>query len=188
MTDWKTKYETLVRLLNAAYTPSPLYPIGYLTKGQRNDHEIKKADAYKIGWNDRGFAELERLGKIMTGAEEGMSDDMTMLLAADVGCFDDGKLSLNMNDTWAWATGWSVTVEPEQLKEVARLFRSYGHAGLMYWHSCREKNMRSEFLDNNRAVDFVRHEEEIRRDTPDHNKRAYKQVAYTLGLPETGGK
>ena len=89
-----------------------------------------------------------------------------------------------MNDTWGWALSWCPDVTPEQLPEVARLFRSYGRAGLLYWHSCQEKDMRSEFHDNNRAIDFVRHEEEIRKETPNSNARAYKVVSYVLGLPD----
>lgn len=51
----------------------------------------------------------------------------------------------------------------------------------MYWHSIQEKDMRSEFHDNNRAIDFVRNEERIRKEVPDYNKRAYYKTKYVLG-------
>jgi hypothetical protein len=40
--------------------------------------------------------------------------------------------------------------------------------------------MRSEFEDINRFVDFVRQEEQVRKDVPESTKRAYKKVSYTL--------
>jgi hypothetical protein len=48
--------------------------------------------------------------------------------------------------------------------------------------------MRSEFLDNNRAIDFVRNEEAIRKDIPSSSKRAYHNAVYTLGLPSPPGE
>jgi hypothetical protein len=182
--DWKARYEALVRQLNAD-EGSGIYPMGHLTKEERQADAIKKTDAYKCGWNDAVMERSSKIGEIVSRAEEGLSDDVSMLLASDE-CFlgDDGRIVLNMNDIWAWATSWLPEVKQEQLAEVARLFRMYGRAGLMYWHSCQEKDMRSEFLDVNRAIDFVRHEEEICRETPKSSTRAYRQVSYTLGLPE----
>jgi hypothetical protein len=180
--DWKARYESLAQQLNNDGGMG-IYPCGHLTAEQRDGDEVKKTDGYKCGWNDAVMESSRRIGAMISRSEEGVSDDMTMLLASDC-CFlddEDGSISLNMNDTWAWATAWCPTVPADQLSEVARLFRVYGQAGLMYWHSCQEKNMRSAFHDNNRAIDFVRHEEEIRKETPDSNKRAYRKVEYTIG-------
>lgn len=107
-----------------------------------------------------------------------------ILLLAEV-CYPrqwtEGKFVLNMNDTWAWAMAWGVDIPDDKLVEVAKLFVTYGHCGLLYWVSEQEGGMRSEFEDINRFVDFVRHEEKIRKDVPESTKRAYKKVAYTLG-------
>lgn len=87
---------------------------------------------------------------------------------------------LNMNDTWAWATAWGEKVEDQDLIEVAELFWRYGNAGLLYWMSGRHDGMRSEFYDNNRAIDFVENEERIRREFPDSTARAYHKESYTI--------
>ena len=89
--------------------------------------------------------------------------------------------TLNMNDTWAWACADGEYVPDDKLSEVARLFWLYGNAGLLYWVSNQNGGMRSEFLDNNRAIDFVTHEEKLCKDIPDSSKRAYKKIVYKLG-------
>lgn len=88
---------------------------------------------------------------------------------------------LNMNDVWAWALAWGEKVPDDKLVEVAELFWYYGWSGLLYWMSCRHENMRSEFHDNNRAIEFVRNEERIKAAYPDSNARAYHKEAYTVG-------
>jgi hypothetical protein len=89
--------------------------------------------------------------------------------------------TLNMNDTWGWATAWGETVPEEELPHVAELFFHYGWGGILYWMSERNDGMRSEFHDNNRYIDFARHEEAIRAEIPDGSKRAYAKRSYTLG-------
>lgn len=93
----------------------------------------------------------------------------------------EGQFVLNMNDTWGWATAWGEDIPEEKLVEVAQLFVTYGHCGLLYWVSERHEGLRSEFEDINRCVDFVRHEEQLKKDVPESTKRAYKKIAYTLG-------
>ena len=88
--------------------------------------------------------------------------------------------TLNMNDTWFWASAWGEEVEDGELVEVATLFWRYGNAGLLYWVSKKHDGMRSEFYDNNRAIEFVENEERIRRDIPDTDQRAYHQESYTI--------
>ena len=65
--------------------------------------------------------------------------------------------TLNMNDDWCWASADGQYVPDEKLVEVAALFWRYGWAGILYWVSEQNDHMRSEFLDNNRFIDFVRH-------------------------------
>lgn len=92
--------------------------------------------------------------------------------------------TLNMNDTWFWASAWGETIPEADLPEVARLFREYGQCGLLYWMSERHEKMRSEFHDINRFVDFVRNEERIKSEVPDYNRRAYHKATYTLAPVE----
>ena len=89
--------------------------------------------------------------------------------------------SLNMNDTWGWACAWSQPVTDNELIEVASLFISYGYPGVLYWVSKKNDNMRSEFEDINRFVDFVANEERIKEEKPNYNDRAYYKSQYTLG-------
>ena len=91
------------------------------------------------------------------------------------------KNVLNMNDVWGWALAWGEKVPDEKLIEVAELFWAYGWPGLLYWMSCRHDNMRSEFHDNNRAIEFVRNEERIKAAHPGSSALAYHQEAYTIG-------
>lgn len=109
----------------------------------------------------------------------------TLLKAANVFFEDDDgdepKLAqtLNMNDVWCWASADGCYVPDEQLIEVAELFWMYGWAGILYWVSKTNDDMRSEFLDNNRFIDFVSNEEKIRKDFPD--ERAWKRFEYVIG-------
>ena len=109
-----------------------------------------------------------------------------ILVAADVfygpdeECPEDAQ-TLNMNDTWGWATGFGEYVPNDKLQEVADLFWRYGYHGLLYWVSERHEHMRSEFEDINRFVDFVRQEEKLLTAEPNSTKRAYTKVEYTLG-------
>lgn len=96
---------------------------------------------------------------------------------------DDPKMkqTLNMNDVWAWACAEGQYVPDEKLVEVADLFWMYGWSGILYWVSKENNGLRSEFYDNNRFIDFVTHEEQLRIDIPDMDKRAYKKIKYTIG-------
>lgn len=94
---------------------------------------------------------------------------------------DTPGLVLNMNDTWCWASAWGEEVPDEKAKELAELIWWYGHAGVLYWVSEQHGQMRSEFEDNNRAIDFVRQEEKIKKEVPDSTKRAYAKRSYTIG-------
>ena len=114
-----------------------------------------------------------------------MSDPIACLNAAGLFFFEaDDEMppyTLNMNDVWSWASGDCETVSPQELPELARLFQAYGWCGILYWVSEKRGGCRSEFLDNNRFIDFVRHEETLRKEVPGSNERAYKKLVYTLG-------
>jgi hypothetical protein len=67
------------------------------------------------------------------------------------------------------------------LPRVAELFWRYGSCGLLYWVSERRQQLKSEFYDINRFIEFVRREEEIRRSEPSQSRRAYLKQQYTIG-------
>ena len=108
------------------------------------------------------------------------------LIIADV-FFDDDEdfakssQTLNLNDTWGWAMSWGEYVKDEDLPAVAELFFRYGFGGLLYWVSRKNDNMRSEFHDVNRQLEFVATEEAIRTAIPNSSKRAYQKRTYTIG-------
>lgn len=89
--------------------------------------------------------------------------------------------TLNMNDVWGWACADGKYVPDDKLPELAALFYRYGWAGVLYWVSEQSGGMRSEFHDNNRFIDFVRHEERLRKEIPEDSQRAYKKIQYILG-------
>jgi hypothetical protein len=89
--------------------------------------------------------------------------------------------TLNMNDVWEWACADAEHVPDEELPRVAELFWRYGSCGLLYWVSERRQQLKSEFYDINRFIEFVRREEEIRRSEPSQSRRAYLKQQYTIG-------
>ena len=77
---------------------------------------------------------------------------------------DRGNLqTLDMNDTFGWALAFGEYVPDMDLPEVARLFRDYGYCGLYYWVSEKNGGMPSEFFLMSRKIEFVRHEEKLRK-------------------------
>ena len=89
---------------------------------------------------------------------------------------------INLNDVFGWAVADCEKVKDDELIEVAGLFKKYGWCGILYWVSeIKREGSRSEFLDNNRFIDFVKREEDLIKQEPDSDKRAYKKYKYTLG-------
>lgn len=109
-----------------------------------------------------------------------------LLKAADLTFGPDDEIEhydrcLNMNDVWAWGTSWIEEIPEDEVILVASLVQRYGACGAYYWLSVKHENLRSEFHDINRMVDFVRHEEAIRAEIPDSSQRAYAKRDYHLG-------
>ena len=175
--DWEGRYRSLVAQLQE-HDGNGIYGMGAEPKCTEAD---KKTPQYRHGWNDASMAYTHSLGLLIERAEVGLTSDLQMLLAAGDGFIGDSGFSLNMNDTWGWALAWCPSVPDDQMKEVGRLFRLYGRAGLLYWHSQQEGGMRSEFHDINRMVDFVANEERIAKEVPDSNRRAYHKTKYVVG-------
>lgn len=94
---------------------------------------------------------------------------------------DDVELlqTLNMNDTWAWATAFGQYVEDSELPELASLFLSYGNAGILYYVSEKREQMKSEFSYINRMIQFVRNEEKIKEGLST-TEYAYKKANYEI--------
>lgn len=110
-----------------------------------------------------------------------------LLQTADVffGADDDedhkGAQTLNLNDAFVWACADGEYVEDAELPRVAELFWKYGYCGILYWASLKTPDMRIEFRDVSRFVEFVANEEAIVAEEPQSTKRAYLQRDYHLG-------
>lgn len=89
--------------------------------------------------------------------------------------------TINLNDVWGWACSDCEYVEDHEMIEVATLFFHYGWNGILYWISQKRGGIKSEFHDVNRGIEFVKKEEQIKKDEPSTTKRAYTKVVYTLG-------
>jgi len=122
------------------------------------------------------------MGKVMFNIEEARK----LLDAANVFFYtkdeEEGELgqTLNMNDVWCWACADGEYVSDEELPQVATLFWRYGNAGILFWVSEKNNCLKSEFFDVNRHIDFVRKEEQIRKDFPNPSDRAYEKISYTI--------
>jgi hypothetical protein len=117
-----------------------------------------------------------------------LAEAKRLLIASDL-CFEQDDdpddpmppFMLNLNDTFGWACADGEIIPEEQLVEVARLVRRYGYCGALYWASKVRGWERTAFQDNNRFIDFVRHEEELRERVPSSSKRGCERLVYTLG-------
>lgn len=90
----------------------------------------------------------------------------------------EGRHFILMNDVWGWAWADEFEINDENICEVAKLYDSYGFCGLLYYQSKERKS--SEFTDNNRIIQFVQNEERIKKEEPNHNKRAYYKASYII--------
>ncbi len=76
----------------------------------------------------------------------------------------DAAHTLRMNDVWAWGTADAEYIPDDALPHVADLFLWYGWCGILYWVSEQRGQMRSECDNVNRCIDFVRTEEQLKRE------------------------
>ena len=100
-------------------------------------------DKYGDGWNDCKMRHTKLIWDAIEKIEkeENFNQDLELLLLAEVGWLRDGKLFLNMNDTFAYAYADAECVPAEKISEVASLFRRFGGAGLTYWVSEQRKEI-----------------------------------------------
>lgn len=169
------KFEALVIALRDVDSDIGMYPGA--VKGFNDERDYEQRDGFKNGWNAAVIAHGAAFDKVVEQAERGISDDVLMLLAADAGHLRaDGAFFLNFNDTWAWACADGEVVAADEIADVAKLFRAWGWAGLLYWATTKRPGLRSEFKDNNRFIDFVALEEAFKKAVPDSSTRAYKDL------------
>ncbi len=116
-----------------------------------------------------------------------VDEALLLLRAADVfyESDDDGPdigRAINLNDAFYWGCADSEDVSDEDAPRVAELFWMYGIHGIYYWAVVEKRGLKSvEFQDVNRAIEFVRNEEELRAAVPSSSTRAYRKIQYTIG-------
>lgn len=102
---------------------------------------------------------------------------------------EDGRKTrqtINLNDAFYWACSDSEYVEDSELPRVSELFWRYGIGGVYYWVAVEKRdNEVPQFVDVRRQIEFVRQEEQIRKDVPSDSARAFKKVQYTIGEVES---
>lgn len=90
--------------------------------------------------------------------------------------------TINLNDAFYWACSDAEYVEDSELPRLAELFFLYGLCGVYYWVAVEKRGDETpEFVDVRRFIEFVRQEEELRKQEPSSSKRAYLKHQYTLG-------
>ena len=94
----------------------------------------KERTEWQEGWNAAFMEVSKRIGEVEKWIEEeGISDELSLLLVADVGYLVDGKFFLNMNDTFWYACADNEEVSKGEIKDVAGFFATYGYKGITYW-------------------------------------------------------
>jgi hypothetical protein len=109
-----------------------------------------------------------------------MLTEAGVFFGADEDC-PKGDQTLNLNDSMFWGCADGEYVEDAELPEVAELFFTYGWNGIMYWVMKKRLYGRVEFEDVNRAIQFIRAEEQIKAEEPRSSQRAYLKKSYTIG-------
>jgi len=79
----------------------------------------------------------------MTNKERlaGMSDEDVLAEMKDTYAvfFEDDKRLINLNDTFAYACADAEIVKEEQVPEIVKIYRDWGHIGLICW-SAKQRN------------------------------------------------
>jgi hypothetical protein len=87
---------------------------------------------WQNGWNAAIIHISEETDKQFDIMSKGVNEDLALLTVADVGWLVGDEFQLNMNDTFYYGADME-SVSMEEVKEVARLFRTYGGRGIDYW-------------------------------------------------------
>jgi hypothetical protein len=90
--------------------------------------------------------------------------------------------ALNLNDTFWWATGYSMFVPDDKIEELDRLFSNYGWCGVLYWVSKNDEHFaQPEFNSVRRMISFVDNEERILTACKSSSEYAYSKDSYKIG-------
>ena len=96
-----------------------------------------------------------------------IDDAREILFEADVlheiSSGSSNRLLLKIKDSWRSNSVVNEYVRDEDLQELARLFWRYGWAGILYFVSEKNNGIESDLKDNNKAIQTVRHLEDLKK-------------------------
>lgn len=140
-----------------------IYPQASITIDEKGKETTRtERTEWQEGWNAALMEISKRIYEVEKRIEEeGISDELSLLLIADVGWLHDGKFFLNMNDTFLYACADSEEVTEEEIKDVAGFFANYGYKGLTYWVA-RKRGFDPDIPRYKNDVDEVRKMEEVK--------------------------
>ena len=119
--------------LNAISSEMGVYPEA--VQGYNDERDYTQRDGYKNGWNAAVMEYGMKLASAGFKAQEPWSDP-EKVFASDPGVFEPrtkGGWMVNLSDTWYYACADCEDIEPEEYKDVAKWYRDYGYAGVLWW-------------------------------------------------------
>jgi hypothetical protein len=110
-----------------------VYPKAFI-EVNKEGKETKRTERteWQEGWNAADWEIFRKTQEALNKLGEGISDELALLMIADVGYMQDDKFILNMNDTFSYGSD-AEEVPEDEIKEAANLFCKYGYGGLTYW-------------------------------------------------------
>lgn len=141
VTDEGTPIGEVSDLLYAAHETLGIYPqVRIFSDGTRTE-----STPWEEGWNAALIGLFERYHCLLLWIDTlpvAVVEAVRFLLAEDVLIIRINKdnaiwCQIYMNDTFDYATAEAEEVTPDQLPELAHLYRTYGYSGLVAWVSLR---------------------------------------------------
>lgn len=114
-----------------------IYPAAVESYNQEKSY--KERDGFKNGWNACVFSYGSKLNNAIESASEGLSSSEKLFFYDYSGEYDtfmydqEGGWSVFLNDTWEYACADGEEIQKDQYNEVAKWYRNFGHAGVLYW-------------------------------------------------------
>jgi len=153
-----------------------IYPAA--VEGYNKEQNYKERDGFKNGWNAAVCEYGIKFKEIIWEEEGKLTSNEALFSSAGEYCFDrndDGTWNIFLNDTWYWGCSDGEDISKEEENEVARLFKEYGRAGLMYWVYLKRGHP-SEFPQEQFMIAAVKEMEELRKLMAEQHKYYFGQL------------
>jgi hypothetical protein len=137
-----------------------IYPQKMTTVAKDGKSSTVERTTYQNGWNAAIIYISKKICEQFDIMSEGVDEDLALLALADVGWIKGDIFQLNMNDTFYYGADME-SINREEVKEVARLFRTYGSKGIDYWVA-QKRGYDPKVAKYERGVEEVRKNESLR--------------------------